>query len=106
MLDKICQAVDHARNQNLIVREWALCETAKFVGVARIGEGQYEAADVGLLQGRKDVLKRNIAIVWRFRVPPAHVQADAVARNVSQRLIDGSHDLLDKFDELARPVDP
>ena len=29
------------------------------------------------------------------------MQADAVARNVSQRLIDVSHDLLDKLDEFA-----
>src|SRR5262249_16083715 len=101
VLDKVCQAVDDAGNQDLIVLERALCEVTKFVGVPRSGERQYEAADVGMLQGRKDILERNVAIMRRFRIPPAHVQSDAVARDVSERLVDGCNHLLDKFDEFG-----
>src|SRR5579862_2471125 len=50
MLDEIRQAVDDARHQHLIVLERMSGKTAKFVGMPRIGEGQDEAADIGLLQ--------------------------------------------------------
>ena len=70
--------------------------------MARIGERQHEAADIGLLQGRQDVVERHVAVVRRFRVAPAHVQADAVARNVDERPVDGRHHLLDERDELGR----
>ena len=57
------------------------------MGMARIGEGQHEAADIRLLQSRQDVFERHVAIVRRFGIAPAHMEADAVARNVAERLL-------------------
>src|SRR5215510_416486 len=51
MLDEIGQAVDHAGDQELVVPQWMFLKTAEFVGVARIGERQYEAPDIRPLQG-------------------------------------------------------
>ena len=54
--------------------------------VARIGEGQHEAADLGLQDHRQDVLERHVAVVRALVIAPADVQPDAVARDALQRL--------------------
>ena len=74
-------------------------EAAELMGVARIGERQHEAADVRLLQRGEDVRERHVGIVRRFRIAPAHMQADALARDVRERRVDGRDHLLDETDE-------
>jgi hypothetical protein len=73
VLDEIGQTVDDSGDENLIVLQRGFGEAAKLVGVARISERQHEAADLRFEQGRKNVRERNVAVVRRFRVSPAHV---------------------------------
>ena len=88
MFDKVRQAVDDACDQDLIVAQGMLRKAAKFMSMARVGERQEEAADIGQLQRRQNILQRNIAIVRRFRISPADVEPDPVARNIDQRAVD------------------
>ncbi len=105
MLDEIGQAVDHPGDQDLVIGERQLFEDAVLVSVARIGEGQEEAADIGLLDDRQDVGERHVAIVRTLVIAPADMQAHLVARDVLERLVDRRDDALDKAEKVAeRPV--
>ena len=99
MLDEIGQAVDHAGDQNLIAGKRSCGEAAEFVGVPRIGEWQNQAAHIGGEQRRQNVVQRHVAIVRRFGIAPAHMQAHAVARHVDECPVDRGDDLFDKINE-------
>ncbi len=101
MLDEIGQTVDHPCDQDLIVGKPEFPETAEFVGVARIGERQHQAADIGLEQHRQDILKGDVAIMWRFRIAPAYMQTHPLARDIPDRAVDGRYDLFDKADKCG-----
>ena len=65
----------------------------------RIGERQNKAADFGGKQSGENVLERHIAIVRRFGIPPAYMQAHAVTRHIDERAVDRGYDLLDEIDK-------
>src|SRR5215472_10638747 len=62
MLDKARQIVNDARSDDLIVCEREFLQYAIFMLMPRIGEGQYEPADIGLLQERQYLGERDVAI--------------------------------------------
>jgi len=78
MLDNVRQRVDNAGHQNLSRFQRKLLEAAKFMSVAWAGEGQIQSPDVHLLNDWQDILKRYVAIMGRFRIPPTHVEAYTV----------------------------
>ncbi len=104
MLDEVGQGVDHAGDDDLVGLERA-GQIAILVGVARIGERQHEAANLGLLEDGQDVGERHVAVVRPLVVAPAHVQAHALARNIDQRAVDRRNHALDEIEKLLeRPV--
>ncbi len=48
------------------------------MGVARVGEGKDERADVRLVEQRQDVVEIDVEVVGRLVVAPAGVEADTV----------------------------
>ena len=85
MLDKPGQIVDDAGDDDLVVGQREFLQYAPFVLVPRVGEGQHEAADLGLLQDRQDVFERHVAIVRPLVIAPADMQPHPVARDVDDR---------------------
>lgn len=99
MLDDVGQRVDHARHQDLTALQGKFLEAAKFVRVARAGEGEIQGSDVRLLHGRQNILERHVAVVRRFRIAPADVKAHPVGWNVLERDVDHCDDIFDEFEK-------
>ena len=85
MLDEIGQIVDDAGDDDLVVGQRLRCKHAVFVRMARVGERQHEAADIGLLQDRQDVVERHVAVVRPLVIAPADMEPHPVARHVDDR---------------------
>jgi hypothetical protein len=66
-----------------------------------IGEGQYEPADIGLLEERQYLGERDVAIVRPLLISPTDVEPYPVARHIDDRLVDCRDDALDKGEKLA-----
>ena len=105
MLDEVGQAVDDPGDDQLIVSQRQFLEHPILVGVARVGEGEKEAADLGLFDDRQNVGERHIAIMRPLVIAPADMQAHPVARDVFECGVDRRDDAFDKAEEIAeRPV--
>ena len=74
VLDEIGQRIDHAGDDDLIIVERQILQTAVLVRMARIGERQHEAADLGLTDGRQHLRQGHVAVVRALVVAPAGVQ--------------------------------
>ena len=57
VLDEIGEVVDHPGGDDLVVGKPMLRQHLVFVLVARVGEGQHVAADIGLQEDRQDVFQ-------------------------------------------------
>jgi hypothetical protein len=101
VLDEVGQAVDDPGDDQLIVGQGYFLKYAVFMGVARVGEREEEAADLGLLDDRQNIGERHVAIVRPFVIAPADVQAHPVARNVFECRVDRRDDAFDKAEEIA-----
>jgi hypothetical protein len=66
MFDEIGEAVDYTRNEHLVCSEGKPLEAAKFMGVTRIREWQYQGAHVSLEKHGQYVLEGDIAVVRRL----------------------------------------
>ena len=102
MLDEIGQRIDHAGDDDLIIVERQILQTAVLVRVARIGERQHEAAHLGLTDGRQHLGQGHVAVVRAFVVAPAGVQPHHLARHVDERVVDRRHHAFHEADELAQ----
>ena len=87
MLDEVGDAVDDAGDDDLVVVEREIAQHLVFMRMARIGERQHEAADIQLAQDRHDLVQFHVAVMRAFIVSPADMQADAVARDIDERLL-------------------
>ena len=70
VLDEIGGGIDDTRHDDLVLADQIL-QVAVLVSVARVGEGQHEAADLRAFQERNDHLQLNVEIVRTLVVAPA-----------------------------------
>src|SRR3984893_15663296 len=105
VLDEICQTVDDAGDDDLVFGKRELLEDAVFMRVPRIGKGEEEPADIGLLDDRQDIGERHVAIVRPLVIAPTDMQPHTVAPDIFDGLVDCRDDPLDKPEEVAeRPI--
>src|SRR5271166_5158760 len=71
---KLVSGIDHAGDNHLIVVERKVLQAAVLVCVARIGEWQHEAANVGLAYRRQHLGQRHVAVVRTLVIAPAGMQ--------------------------------
>src|ERR1700730_7862872 len=71
------------------------------MGMARIGEGEEKAADLGLSDDRQNVGEWHIAIMRPLVITPADMQPNPVARNIFECRVDRRDDAFDKAEEIA-----
>src|ERR1700677_3728748 len=84
------------------MRDRSTSKASHLMGMAWIGEWQHQGADVHSCHQRENRRKRHVAIVRRLIISPAYVHADLVARNVTQRLIDGRNDAFDETEKFRQ----
>ena len=104
MLDVVHRGIDDARDQHDIVRQGDAAQRGIFVLVARIGEFDRERTDAGRADHGQDVDQRHIAVVRAVVVPPAHVQAYALGRDVDAGFVDRIDVDRDGILELAQAL--
>jgi hypothetical protein len=104
VLDEVGGGIDHAGDNDLVLGQQVV-EVAVLVRVARIGERQHEAANLGAAQERDDLLQLDIEVVRAFVIAPAHVQPHLRGRDVMDRGIDRVDHAIAERDEIRdRPV--
>ena len=90
----------HARNKDHVLRKRYFLQCIVFVGMARVGELDRERADFRLIKRRQNLRERDVVDVRAFPVAVADVQADTVARNSFNSLVDRGDVTLDVLGEL------
>src|SRR5208282_6137775 len=101
MLNKAGQIVDDPGGDDLIGGKWKFLQYAIFVLMPGIGKGQHKPANIGPLEDRQYVAKRDIAIMRPLVIAPANVETHPVAGHIDDCLVDCRDDPLDKAEKLA-----
>ena len=91
--------LDHARDQDLVLRERMRLERRIFVLVARVGELDRQRARGRLVEHRQHLGERDVIDMRAFPVAPADVQPPAVCRNAFAGLVDRREMHLGDLDE-------
>src|ERR1700755_2536975 len=73
MFDEIAGRLDHARDQDHVLRERMLLEGRIFMLVARVGELDRQRPGPGLVENREHLRERDVVDVRTFPVAPADV---------------------------------
>ena len=98
MFDKVGGRIDHAGDQNFIVRNTVelFGEGLKIMLVARVAGLEQQPGGLGLHQGGQDCCHFDIAVVWAFIIAPADVHPDPVCCDIAQCMIEHRDMLADK----------
>src|ERR1019366_2495982 len=101
VFDVVGLGIDDAGDQAHVIGKREFLEAAIFVLMARVGGFQNESADVGAVEQRQNLGNRDIKIMRRLVVSPAHVHADAIGRGSMQSSIHRGDVQFDVLEEIS-----
>jgi hypothetical protein len=91
MLDIVAVRPDHARDQNLVVRELDGFPRLPFMFVARVRAFDEQRHRLCSNSNREDPPAVHVVDVRALIIAPADMHPDAIRRNVRERMIESFH---------------